>query len=273
MALSKEQKNRIKEEIKKILESRIESFPDLSSQNRNAPFHNAFLECFKEQFKELNIETPRLVAIASWMHGLSTSLGSGFENMANILSGGYKRKFTGLFTLKVKKSQAARIDEIIRKLKSSEINPSIKNEEKLIFDYKKLEKEVDALGFSADVFIENKNEIIAIEMKSVRPNSGEGRGEKQKILYAKAALKLMYPKHKIKFFIGFPFDPTSNNSIGYDKKRFFNYLIEFKKFFAEDEVLIAGELWDYLSGSKDTMKEILNIIKKTVDSINKNNLE
>jgi len=106
MKLTVDQKNRVSEEVKKILTSRIESFPDLSSLNRNAPFHDAVLDCFKEQFRGLNIETPRLVAIASWLHGLSTSLGTGFENFGHILSGGYKRKFTGPYTLKVKKSQA-----------------------------------------------------------------------------------------------------------------------------------------------------------------------
>ncbi len=268
MKLNQQQKNRIQEEVKKILESRIESFPDVSSKNRNAPFHDAILECFKEQLKEFDIETPRLIAIASWMHGLSTSLGSGFENIAHILSGGYKRKFTGPFVLKIKRKQSIIIEEIIRKLKSAEIYPSVDNENAQIFKYSKSDKNIESLGFTADVFIEKKDEIIAIEMKSVRPNSGEGRGEKQKILYGKAALKLLYPDHKIKFFIGFPFDPTSNIPTGYNKKIFFNYLIEFKKFFAEDEVLIAGELWDYLSGSKDTMNQILQIIKETIKTIN-----
>ena len=267
MALSINQKSRITEEVKKILESRIESFPDISSQNRNAPFHDLILDCFTEQFKEFDIETPRLVAIASWMHGLSTSLGSGFENIAHILSGGYKKKFTGPFTLKVKQSQAQIIDEIIRKLKSSEVTPSIKKEDAKIFNFSTSENQVDALGFTADIFIERKKEIIAIEMKSVRPNSGEGRAEKQKILYGKAALKLIYPKHKIKFFVGFPFDPTSKEPTKYDKKRFFDYLIEFKKFFAQNEVLIASEFWDFLSGSKNTMEEILDVIVETVTQI------
>lgn len=270
MALSIDQKNRIREEVKRILESRIESFPEMGSQNRNAPFHDAIMESFKEQFKEFNIEIPRLVAIASWMHGLSTSLGTGFENIAHILSGGYKRKFTGSFVLKIKKDQAMIIDEIIRQLKSSQVIPSIKREDSLIFNSEYSKEKINALGFTADVFIERKKEIIAIEMKSVRPNSGEGRGEKQKILHGKAALKLLYPNHKIKFFIGFPFDPTSKESTKYNKKRFFDYLIEFKKFFAEEEILIADELWDYLSGTKNTMQEILDTIRETVNIVNQN---
>ena len=134
----------------------------------------------------------------------------------------------------------------------------------LIFDYSKNDPETYSLEFTVDCYIERKNEVIAIELKSVRPNSGEGRGEKQKILYAKSALKLLYPNKKIKYFLGFPFDPTSKTAVGHNKERFFNYLIEFKKFFAPNEVLVATEFWDFLSGSKNTMEEILDVIRQTV---------
>lgn len=122
------------------------------------------------------------------------------------------------------------------------------------------------LGFTADVYTETETLIEAIEMKSVRPNSGEGRGEKVKILNAKAAFKLLYPNKEIRFYIGFPFDPTSDTPTGYNKERFFNYLIEFKKFFSPEEVLIGSELWNHLSGQQNTMESILDIIKSTVET-------
>lgn len=71
------------------------------------------------------------------------------------------------------------------------------------------------------------------------------------------------PNKKIRFLVGFPFDPTSPTPTDYDKTRFFKYLIEFKKFFAQEEVLIAGEFWDFLSGSTGTMEEILEVIRDT----------
>lgn len=264
MALTQDQKNRIHEEVKKILLSRIESFPNLDAQIRNAPFHSAILECFKEKLSPLNIETPYLVAIASWLHGLNTSLGTGFENISHILSGGYKRKFSGPSTLKVKSAQASQVENIIRELKSGTHLPDSQREESLIFNYSPDETEMPSLEFTVDCYFEKNNEIIAVEVKSVRPNSGEGRGEKQKILYAKAALKLLNPGKTVKYFLAFPFDPTSNIPVEYDKERFFNYLIEFKKFFAKDEVLVASEFWDFLSGSRNTMEEILEVIADTI---------
>ena len=232
MPLIQDQQNRISEVVKDILFRRIDNFPELGAQIRNAPFHRAFLECFRERLGPLNIEMPYLVAIASWLHGLNTSIGTGFENISHILSGGYKRKFTAAYTLRVKTTQASQIENIIRDLKSGTHLPDLNRENSLIFNYSDTNQEVDSLPFTVDTYIERENEIIAIELKSVRPNSGEGRGEKQKILYGKAALKLQNPNKDIKFFIGFPFDPTSEESTGYNKERFFDYLIEFKKFFA-----------------------------------------
>jgi len=263
MALTNDQKNRISEVAKSILLSRVESFPDETTKVRNAPFHEAFLECFKDKIKPLNLELPYLVAIASWLHGLNTSLGTGFESLAHILSNGYKREFTQEFTLRVKRSQSTKIEKIIRELKAKG-NPNLDKEDKIIFNFNRQEEEVDCLPFTADNFLETNEFIEMIEMKSVRPNSGEGRGEKQKILYGKAALKLLNPNKKIYFYIGFPFDPTSDGATTYDKKRFFDYLVEFKKFFSPEEVLLSSELWNHLSGQEDTMEQILKAISDTV---------
>src|SRR3989338_11506463 len=264
MALTQDQRNRIAEIVKEILLRRIENFPQLGAQVRNAPFHDAFLECFRRELAPLNVDTPHLVAIASWLHGLNTSLGSGFESISHILSDGYKRKFTGAYTLNVKTTQATNIENIIRDLKADTHAPDLNREDHLILNFDALETELPSLPFTVDTYIERENEIIAIELKSVRPNSGEGRGEKQKILYGKASLKLLNPGKNIRFIVGFPFDPTSNSPTGYDKTRFFNYLIEFKKFFAQGEILIASEFWDFLSGSSNTMEEILDEIAQTV---------
>jgi hypothetical protein len=210
---------------------------------------------------------PYLIALASWLHGLNTSLGSGFESISHILSGGYKRKFTQQYSLKVKDGQARKIENIIRDLKAGSQCPNLERENSLVLKFNNSDNEINSLGFTVDTYIEKKKTITAIELKSVRPNSGEGRGEKQKILYGKSALQLANPDKEINFFIGFPFDPTSDTTTGYNKERFFDYLIEFKKFFDPREVLLAGELWDFLSGGKNTMDEILDVIEETAGTV------
>lgn len=269
--LTKDQKNRIAEVIKKILISRHESFPEPTAEIRNAPFHDLILKAFEERLKPYNVTSAQLIAISSWFHGLSTSLGSSYESIAHILSGGYKRSFTSSYTPDVTITQETVISSIITNLKKDG-KPNLVEEDKQILSEECLSDPniTESLGFSTDVFIELENEIIAIEMKSVRPNSGEGRGEKQKILFGKAAIKRMYPGKNVRFLVGFPFDPTAESATGHDKDRFIKYLIEFGKFFDPQEILLGPELWDFLSGQPQTMESVLSLVEETIKQFDPN---
>jgi hypothetical protein len=189
-----------------------------------------------------------------------------FENVAHILCGGEKREYTqgkrGI--QKIKQTQKNNVNNIITQLKNASRQPNLVNENSQIFIFD-TSPDVDALGFSADVYYETATEIVAIELKSVKPNSGEMKGEKQKILEGKAALYQLSPNKTIRFFLGFPFDPTvdvanGESSTSYNKKRFFSTIIDINRFFAQDETLVACELWNFLSGGTNTMEDILHII-------------
>lgn len=76
---------------------------------------------------------------------------------------------------------------------------------------------------------------------------------------------IKYPQKKVNFFIGFPFDPTvdvgnGEDGCSFDKDRFMRNIIGIKKCFADVEILLGPELWDFLSGKKNTMQDILQII-------------
>lgn len=259
--MNNNKKERISHTVISILLSRFDSFPEDATSNRNAPFHESFLKAFANKLEGKVPSIPYFITMSSWMHGLNTTMGQTyFERTAHILSDGEKREYTvkkqGL--LKISKLQSDKIGEIMSELYNNVHMPDVTREEKLIYELNHGE-EVDSTGFSADVFYETKNEVIAIEMKSVKPNSGEMRAEKKKILEGKAALKRLYPNKNIKFYIGFPFDPTGNG-VESNKKRFASTVINLTKSFAYDEMLIADELWDKLSGSTGTMQILLDII-------------
>ena len=267
MALTDEQKEKISIEIIKTLVTRFESFPADASNNRNAPFHEAFLRAFSDKLEGRVSDTPFFISLSSWLHGLNTTLGmTFFENVAHCLCDGEKREYTqgkkGI--LKIKQTQKDNINTIITRLKNSETIPNLSTENSQIFQSFN-SPNTDALGFSADVYYETNDEIVAIELKTVKPNSGEMKGEKQKILEGKAALYQLSPEKSIHFFIGFPFDPTVNLAHGesatsYNKERFFATIIDISRFFSYDETLVANELWDFLSGQKNTMEDILKMI-------------
>ena len=200
---------------------------------------------------------PDFINLSSWMHGLNTSLGqSFFESVAHILCDGEKREFKNK---KLYHKQITAIAEIMIDLKNGTYNPSVEREELIINNNANGEKQ-DAQNFTADCFYETDVDVVAIELKSVRPNSGEMRGEKEKILKGKAVLKELFPQKNIKYIFGFPFDPTATDNVNYDKKRYLHYLVEAEKFIAEEDFLIADELWSFLANSNNAMQEILEII-------------
>jgi len=257
----------IQEEISlaviKVLLSRFESFPEDGTKNRNAPFHEAFLNAFSDKLENKTPNIPYLISLSSWLHGLSTSLGqSFFERAAHVLSNGEKKEFTNTqhSLLQIKTRQNEIINEIITDLQNGTKKPSLAREHELLMRASRQGEFTDANNFTADVFFENDTEIVAIELKTVKPNAGIMRGEKQKILKAKAALLLKYPDKEINFYIGFPFDPNSKTHTGYDKNHFLKTIVDGEKYFATDEVFLANELWAFLSGEETAMQQILDII-------------
>ncbi len=259
--IDNKKKELISLKVVKTLFSRFENFPENSLNNRNAPFHEAFLNAFSDKFDNKVSDIPFFISLSSWLHGLNTTLGQMFfEEVAHILSDGQKKGFTKKDNrlLKITQLQKENISNIITDLKNGNKKPDLERENELIFINDG--NEVEANNFTADVFIEDDNQIVCIELKSVKPNAGEMRGEKQKILEAKAALFHTFPEKDIEFYLGFPFDPTSNTATGSNKNRFLDSIINGQKYYDYDEVLLADELWNYLSSDTNTMQQILDII-------------
>ena len=266
MVLTNKQKEKISIEVIKTLVTRFDNFPEDASNNRNAPFHEAFLNAFSDKLNGKVSDTPFFISLSSWLQGLNTTLGQTFfENVAHHLCNGEKREYTSkkMGNIQITQTQKDNITNIITDLSNATTSPNLVNENNLIFKNYDTEL-VSAIDFSADVFIEDLSSITAIELKSVKPNSGEMRGEKQKILEGKAAFYRLFPDKQIRFFIGFPFDPTLNpvkeSVTGFNKTRFLDSIINMTKYFAPDETLVASELWNMLSGQENTMEEILEII-------------
>lgn len=259
MALTNTQKEQIAQSVIKVLYTRFNSFPEDDGANRNAPFHVAFLHAFQSRLDGRVKDIPDFINLSSWMHGLNTTLGQTFfESVAHTLCVGEKRDFKGK---KIYKNQMSAIADIMIDLKNGTQQPSIQREDAIINASANGEIQ-DAPNFTADCFYETDTDVVAIELKSVRPNSGEMRGEKQKILLGRAVLRALYPNKNVKYIFGFPFDPTSDGNTTYDKARFLHYLVEAEKFVAQDDFLIADEFWSFLASSNGAMQEMLDIINR-----------
>lgn len=240
-------------------------FPTESTLSRNEPFHSAVYKAFESQLQARHLDLKSILQLSSWIQGVNTSMGSFFERVAWILSDGKKMAFTTKkrTSLKISEPQVTKIKQIWNRLKSGNTPPNAESEIAEILSAPSVEMQ-EAADFTVDVFIESNDSITAIELKSVRPNKGESAGEKQKMLEAKTALHNSFPGKNIRYFIAFPFDPTSPTPTGYDKKRFIEYLIGSGNYFAHEEFMLVSELWDFLSGEKNTMEQILEIMEDVV---------
>ncbi len=265
MVLSKEKKEKIAILIINLLLDYHKKFPSEDSINRNVPFHKAFLNSFSDKIENI----PSFLNLSSWLQGLNTALGqSFFEKVAHILCNGTKKQFTfkeeeekdNKEFVQITENQRKSINEIMINYTNSNM-PDLKVENKALFkeDGSKYIQERD---FITDVFIEKEDKIIAIELKSVKPNSGEMRSEKEKMLIGKAALFNKYKDKQIYFYLGFPFDSTSDdkNPTKYDKERFLKTLVKATDYLDPTEILLSSELWDFLSNKKNTMENIIEII-------------
>lgn len=253
------QKEKIAIQVIRTLYAQFEKFPEDISKNRNAPFHEAFLKAFSRKLEGKVHSIPVFISLSSWMHGLNTSLGqSFFERTAYILSNSKKKDFK---EIKMTELQISQVSKIITELQNrkGETKPNLQAENERIWTADSgVEDSAD--NFTIDIFWEDETEVVAIEAKTVRPNSDVSKQTKTKILQAKCVLKKLYPTKNIKYFYGFPFDPYGLNPTTSDKTEFMKKNVNFSKYFAEDEVLLASEFWDYISGSPNTMETILEII-------------
>lgn len=257
--MTDEKREKISHSVIKTLHSKFTDFPEDASNNRNAPFHKAFLNAFQNKFENKVSDIPFFISLSSWFHGLNTTLGQTFfEKVSHILSDGTKEEFKGLTISQVQQST---IIDIVTNLKNGTEKPNLTKENEIIFQ-NELPSNKTISNFTADCFFEESDSIVAIELKTVKPNSGIFKNEKEKILSAKAAFKNRNPNKEILFYLGFPFDPLSDTPTGSDKSRFMKYSVDFVKFFDSREILVAGELWDFLSGEENTMQQILDTINK-----------
>ncbi len=64
--ISLEKKEKISHIVIKTLYAKFTDFPEDSSKNRNAPFHEAFLQAFKDKLSGKVSDIPFFVSLSSW---------------------------------------------------------------------------------------------------------------------------------------------------------------------------------------------------------------
>ncbi len=157
-----EKKEKISLAVIRTLYTKFSDFPEDATNNRNAPFHEAFLKAFEQKFSGKVSDIPFFISLSSWFHGLNTTLGQTFfERVAHILSDGTKKEFKGL---KISTSQQTAISDILAELKNGVQLPNLNRENNLIFKNNKPQNK-SVPNFTVDCYYEEDNSLISIELK------------------------------------------------------------------------------------------------------------
>lgn len=228
MAISKQNKNKIKTVLKDSLQSK---FANHNPEPASMPFHTRLLG--KDR-----------LALYQFIHSLNTNFGiTIFEPVAVELSQtkfkvSKRQQFPGN---KISESALYGIQKIIDELSTAETSPDKKGE--LI----KLRKVCQSGSIrtvrptKVDLYLEGfDNTKYLIDLKTAKPNSGEFKGFKRTLLEWAAIVMCEDPKANVQTLIAIPYNP-------YEPEPYNRWTMR-GMIDLENELKVAKEFWDFLGG-------------------------
>lgn len=221
------QKERIKSLLFKVLRQKFNSYKPETSY---MPFHTRLLG--KDR-----------MALYSFIQSLNTNFGTSiFEPVAAELA---KNKFDIIKRQVVAGEHISKdarnvIADIMDSLESARLKPNKNDETRQIKALAKSGQIIMIKPTKVDLFLQNKNEIYLIDIKTAKPNKGGFKEFKRTLLTWIAALAYKEPNANIKSLIAIPYNP-------YEPKPYERWtmagMLDLK-----EELKVAKEFWDFLGG-------------------------
>jgi len=267
MPLSKGLKQEIREYLLIRMKSKIAKREELRREieEQDLPFHRTLLSFLSEE------EIKRLLFDGSFVHGLSTSMGTWYEQIALKIARNNFGEQVEKITIeeKIPESALRVIDDIIMDYDIG-IKPDYFRESELI--KKAIEKAMPnertrKLGIRVDFYIPDiDGRVFAAELKTPKSNKSVFKGEKRKLLQVRALLikrflhKEIDQIHTCFVFSYNPYHDLENFIVKWPfGKKYLDYRYD---------LMIGKEFWDFIGGF-GTYKELLDICRdvgKSIDS-------
>lgn len=233
MALSKRQKDKIKQLLEKKIEDKLKRYTRESS---SMPFLVRL------------VQDSEKVAAYSFIHSMATTLGmSIYEDVSRIIAEESAKECFTKYDIGgvISKEQKSVIDEIIRKLRNGEQKVNRDKEVKLVLLASSKNGKAQKEGKLADFYMFRDGMEHYFEIKTVKPNMDVFTKSKAKLLEWVARRR-----KPVKAFLAFPYNPYHPQP--YERFTEQGTLERGKEF------LIGEEYWDFLGG-KNTLKELLDL--------------
>lgn len=230
-----------KEKIRQVLKSSLRNkFRNYNPETINMPFHYRLLG--KDR-----------MALFSFIHSLNTTFGTSiYEPVAIALAEeGFKVAVAQAKSHNFISEEAHRqIQQIMTGLINAAMDPNKPNEIAQIRKVCRSGQMNKVKLTQVDIRLEGyDDELILIDMKTVKPNTIEFKGFKRTLLEWAAAEMAKNPAVKIKTMIGIPYNP-------YEPKPYDRWTMK-GMFDLPHEVLVAEELWEFIGG-KGTYQDLLD---------------
>ncbi|MDR1721251.1 MAG: TdeIII family type II restriction endonuclease [Endomicrobium sp.] len=237
--------NNYKFEIKEILKKSLRTkFDNYKPEPAAMPFHTRLLG--KDR-----------IALFSFIHSLNTNFGTTiFEPIALELAKSNFNVTKKQVNVGSEISEGAQreIQNIIDNISAANIKPNKKDEIERIREASQRGKMHKVKLTKVDIFLEKSDgEKFLFDLKTAKPNKGGFKEFKRTLLEWVATIFAQNPKAKINTLIAIPYNPYAPRP--YDRWTIAGMLD------IENELKIAEEFWDFLSG-KNTYNDLLECFEK-----------
>jgi len=237
--------NNYKFEIKEILKKSLRTkFDNYKPEPAAMPFHTRLLG-------------KDTIALFSFIHSLNTNFGTTiFEPIALELAKSNFNVTKKQVNVGSEISEGAQreIQNIIDNISAANIKPNKKDEIERIREASQRGKMHKVKLTKVDIFLEKSDgEKFLFDLKTAKPNKGGFKEFKRTLLEWVATIFAQNPKAKINTLIAIPYNPYAPRP--YDRWTIAGMLD------IENELKIAEEFWDFLSG-KNTYNDLLECFEK-----------
>jgi len=239
MALSNNQKQKIKELLSKKIENKLKSY---GRETTSMPFLARL------------IQDNEKIAAYSFIHSMATTLGmSIYEDVSVILASETAEECFRNYGVggAISKIQKSAIGNIIAKLRNGEREADIKKEIQEVLSASSENGEFQKSGNIADFYMKRNGQEYYFEIKTVKPNIDVFENSKTKLLEWVARRRM-----PVNVYLAFPYNP-------YHPKPYHRFT-EVGMMDSPNDFLVGDEYWDFIGG-ENTFPELL----KTFDEVGK----
>lgn len=233
MALSDNQKQKIKELLSNKIEAKLKSY---GRETTSMPFLARL------------IQDNEKIAAYSFIHSMATTLGmSIYEDVSVIIASETAEEAFRKYGVggAISKEQKTAISNIISKLRNGDRVAKINNEIKEVLDASAENGEFQKSGNIADFYMKRGGQEYYFEIKTVKPNIDVFEKSKTKLLEWVARRRM-----PVNVYLAFPYNP-------YHPKPYHRFT-EVGMMDSPSDFLVGDEYWDFIGG-KNTFPELLKI--------------